>query len=946
MKKTSASLLLLLPLLIALSVNTTQAAIFDRQVPSAEQSITMQTPAPTGRIIIKFSDDSRILVSENGLKGSDSRTLERLSNLLQSSSRSGISRHFSAPMQQIDAQRAAGENKVKHSLPNLNRYGVLDLSDKANDQAHLMSVLKTILADPAVETAFLEPRAVPAALGFDAFTGTFSAPEIPATATLSGSRSDTPDYSPDQGYLGEAPEGVNAWAVAEVPGARGAGLHIVDVEGAWVWSHEDLAAPFYNPGGMYPQQEWRDHGTAVLGVIASMDNDFGTRGITPDVAVGGVSIQSYSTASAINLAWQAVEVGDAVVIELHAPGPNATGIGQEGYVPMEFWQDNFDAIQIATANGRIVCEAAGNGEEDLDAPVYGTLFDRNVRDSGAILIGAANRYGVPEWFTNFSERVDLNGWGSNVTTLAYGDLQGAPGHPETEFYTSHFSGTSSATPVVTGAVLALQGIVKEGSDSILDPIMMRSILVQTGSPQSGTKHIGPRPDILAAWTETQVGFGTVAGTVTDAISGAPVPGAILHPLDANYEIITDENGNFSLGYPIGQLTLEVSSFFHASDEVVIDVIGGDNPVLNIPLTPLPTVDVVGRVFSQSGGDLTGVRATVLGAPLIPGEISAAGVFRIEGAPEGRPFKILVDNAPFHGADLVEVLPEAGSRDEIHFNFQLAEVSNSFEMWWEGYQDNTEVWTWGTPLSGPATGFSGEKCWGVGMASEGYPGNAGASLLSMQQNLYGSEQALLSFHYWSETEDGMDGVKLQLFYNSSWLDVQPETDYDTDRINALNAAPGWTGNSDGWRGAVFDLLPYTDNYIQFRFFFGSDNGVNDGGFYIDDVTLDMGDIVTAVQMQPEAPEVFAPRLNVYPNPFNPQTEIAWEISRPGPLHIDVYDARGLLVRRLHEGAVVETRGTQLFDGRNNAGGRLASGMYLIRVRDGFGQEKTTRVSLVK
>jgi len=163
---------------------------------------------------------------------------------------------------------------------------------------------------------------------------------------------------------------------------------------------------------------------------------------------------------------------------------------------------------------------------------------------------------------------------------------------------------------------------------------------------------------------------------------------------------------------------------------------------------------------------------------------------------------------------------------------------------------------------------------------------------------------------------------------------------------LNASPGWTGNSEGWRGAVFDLLPYTDNYIQFRFFFGSDANLSQGGFYVDDITLDMGDIVTAVQMQPETPAVFAPRVNVYPNPFNPQTEIAWEITKAGPLNIEVYDARGLLVRRLHDGLVVETRGTQLFDGRNDQGGRLASGMYLIRVRDGYGRENTSRVSLVK
>jgi len=945
--KNAAISLVLTFLLTILTATSATAAAFDRVVPSSSQAMQMQTPAPTGRIIVKFSDESQILVSQSGLMGADSKTLQRVSDLIvESSHRGGFQRHFSASMEQIDQQRRSGENRIKRSLPNLNRYGVIDLSSRAGDRDHLLKVLKTILADPAVETAFLEPRAVPASLGFDAFTGTFTAPTIPQNQAQSEIRSDTPDFSASQGYLGSAPEGVNAWAVAEVPGARGAGLHIVDVEGAWVWDHEDLDAPFYNPGGMYPQQDWRDHGTAVLGVISALDNGFGVRGITPDVAIGGVAVQSFSVSTAINLAWNAVEPGDAVVIELHAPGPNSSGEGQDGYVPMEYWQDNFDVILIASANDRIVCEAAGNGAENLDDAVYGSLFDRDYRDSGAILVGAANRYGVPEWFTNYSQRVDLNGWGSMVTTCAYGDLQGSPSHPETEFYTSYFSGTSSATPVVTGAVLALQGIVKEGSETILGPVLMREILVQTGSPQSGSSHIGPRPDLLAAWNETQVGFGSLTGTITDAVSGLPVANATLHLQDSSFELVTGASGEYSISYPVGPVVLEITSFFHEDEFVNLDIIGGQTTVRNISINPLPTVTVTGHVSSQDDAPLTGVRATVLDAPLVPGEIAETGLFNIEGVPEGRQFKLLVDNAPFHGADVINVLASADSRGDQHLFFQLAGVESDFELWWEAYADVAEIWTWGTPATGPASGFSGEKCWGVGMDGEGYPDNMAARPVSPQFNLYGSTQALLSFHYWSELEEGMDGVKLQVLYNGSWIDVQPETEYDYDRINALNAVPGWTGDSDGWRGAVFDVLPYTDNYVQFRFFLGSDNSVSDGGFYMDDITLDMGDIITSVPMQSETAAAFAPRVSIYPNPFNPQTEIAWEITQPGKLVIEVFDARGSLVRRLHDGIVTATQGRQLFDGHDDRGGKLASGMYLVRVRDGGGMEKTSRVSLVK
>ena len=45
-----------------------------------------------------------------------------------------------------------------------------------------------------------------------------------------------------------------------------------------------------------------------------------------------------------------------------------------------------------------------------------------------------------------------------VTTLGYGDAQG--GASENTWYTLRFSGTSSASPIVTGAVACLQGRAK------------------------------------------------------------------------------------------------------------------------------------------------------------------------------------------------------------------------------------------------------------------------------------------------------------------------------------------------------------------------------------------------------------------------------------------------------------------------------------------------------
>ncbi len=319
----------------------------------------------------------------------------------------------------------------------------------------------------------------------------------------------TPGYDDRQGYR-RALDIDAAWAL---PGGRGAGVTVADVEGEWNEKHEDLpgARITHVAGRRQRSAGWRAHGTAVLGVLAASDNGVGMLGLAPDVAaIKTASLGGIGAARALYEAAEALSPGDVLVVELHGPGPNARGRGQQGFVPMEWWQPEFDAIRFATHKGVIVVEAGGNGGEDLDAPVYKRRFDRSVRDSGAILVGAGappGFAGVPERgrldFSNYGSRVDVQGWGRLVATLDYGDLQGCA--TPARNYTAQFSGTSSASPVVAGAALAVQGAFKARTGRVLSPFEMRALLVATGTPQAGAharcrppaadEHIGPLPHV-------------------------------------------------------------------------------------------------------------------------------------------------------------------------------------------------------------------------------------------------------------------------------------------------------------------------------------------------------------------------------------------------------------------------------------------------------------------
>ncbi len=72
------------------------------------------------------------------------------------------------------------------------------------------------------------------------------------------------------------------------------------------------------------------------------------------------------------------------------------------------------------------------------------------------------------------------------------------------------------------------------------------------------------------------------------------------------------------------------------------------------------------------------------------------------------------------------------------------------------------------------------------------------------------------------------------------------------------------------------------------------------------------------------------LHNYPNPFSAGTEIEIQMPHDGAISIDVYDVAGRSVRSQRTGEQRAGRATLRFDGRNDAGHDLPSGVYFYRV----------------
>lgn len=98
--------------------------------------------------------------------------------------------------------------------------------------------------------------------------------------------------------------------------------------------------------------------------------------------------------------------------------------------------------------------------------------------------------------------------------------------------------------------------------------------------------------------------GTRSGIVTDALSGAPLPGATILHKNANLELVTDKDGRFELPARSGKQRLLITMVGYQEREIVVD---GDNPV-RITLQPtnrqLDEVVVVGY-GTQKRKDLIG-----------------------------------------------------------------------------------------------------------------------------------------------------------------------------------------------------------------------------------------------------------------------------------------------------------------------------------------------------
>lgn len=184
------------------------------------------------------------------------------------------------------------------------------------------------------------------------------------------------------------------------------------------------------------------HGTHVAGIAGAYDNTIGVVGVAPGVNLWAIKVLD---ASGSGLSSTIITALNWIL--------SHRGIGWSGYgiVNMSLGGPAFqpldDAVANLTNNGIIVCVAAGNDSQNA-------INESPARSPSALTVGATMpnpSYNTLASYSNYGSILDILAPGSNILSTYLNNGYAT------------LSGTSMATPIISGTVALMLSTVYQGS---------------------------------------------------------------------------------------------------------------------------------------------------------------------------------------------------------------------------------------------------------------------------------------------------------------------------------------------------------------------------------------------------------------------------------------------------------------------------------------------------
>lgn len=183
----------------------------------------------------------------------------------------------------------------------------------------------------------------------------------------------------------------------------------------------------------------------------------------------------------------------------------------------------------------------------------------------------------------------------------------------------------------------------------------------------------------------------------------------------------------------------------------------------------------------------------------------------------------------------------------------------------------------------------------------------------------------SFTYLAFTEDNFESF-LYEYNGSNWNQLVRAVHFQNDSTVWVTGEPGIINRStDG--GETFEVHQTFGAYLKsIQFFnntgyiYGSNNKLLK---YVGSTDIENDSLI-------ETPDFI---ISTYPNPFNPSVTISFAISEKNMIELSIYNIRGQLIRSLINIDSSANNYTVHWDGKNDYGKEVQSGLYLLRLRVG-------------
>jgi hypothetical protein len=423
------------------------------------------------------------------------------------------------------------------------------------------------------------------------------------------------------------------------------------------------------------------------------------------------------------------------------------------------------------------------------------------------------------------------------------------------------------------------------------------------------------------------GLGSVSGTA-DKTDSTDDSGVQIQVKNTTYAAATSgAGGAFALSDLLpGTYTLRATAFGYDAAEVNVTILAGQSTSVAIPLSPLLPARVSGIVSLQGGGDPSGARVFAENQPgyALAG---AAGAYLLDPVEPGQ----FVVSANYDG-----YMPGAATVTALAGG-ELTGVNFALKPVWDFEASSDDLvastgWEWGVDSQSGA--HSGTKVWGTRLNTT-YANCADYKLDLPPIDLRFYETARLHFWHWYKTEAGYDGGNIQISTDAgaTWSVAAPIGGYSSTMAgscNPLSGQQGFVGTKTTWTEAIVDLGSFAGSSIRIRFRFGSDSGVTDRGWYVDDISLEGTLAPVGIAENTAASLPLLSGLSIAPNPASSTTAVRFTLGSSGDAWLTVFDASGRRVRGLLEGAALPAGLQSLtWNGQDDAGHRVPAGIYWVR-----------------